>query len=85
MTTDDADSAPEPADDPTVQLRFSATEVLRHKDFAAYDPTELHLAQALMGQLRFAGRRAVVPHDRVAPRAAPRPPRDAAIVAAHVG
>jgi uncharacterized protein with von Willebrand factor type A (vWA) domain len=52
---DDADSAPEPSDDPTVQLRFSATEVLRHKDFAAYDPTELHLAQALMGQLRFAG------------------------------
>jgi hypothetical protein len=55
--SDDADagSAAAPAAEPTVQLRFSATEVLRQKDFAAYDDTELHLAQALMGQLRFAG------------------------------
>ena len=41
--------------DPTLQLRFSATEVLRHKDFAAYDDDELHQAQMLMGSLRFAG------------------------------
>ena len=53
--SDDADTVPDATDEPTVQLRFSATEVLRQKDFAAYDDTELHLAQALMGQLRFAG------------------------------
>ena len=50
----DADSA-EANDDPTLQLRFSATEVLRHKDFAAYDEDELALAQELMSNLRFAG------------------------------
>jgi hypothetical protein len=53
--SDDAEDSPEPSEDPTVQLRFSAAEVLRNKDFAAYDDAELHLAQALMGQLRFAG------------------------------
>lgn len=50
----DADSA-EASDEPTLQLRFSATEVLRHKDFAAYDEDELALAQELMSDLRFAG------------------------------
>jgi uncharacterized protein with von Willebrand factor type A (vWA) domain len=50
----DSESA-EASDDPTLQLRFSATEVLRHKDFAAYSDDELALAQELMGDLRFAG------------------------------
>ncbi|MFM2070317.1 MAG: hypothetical protein RLZZ623_580 [Actinomycetota bacterium] len=50
----DADSA-DGDDDPTLQLRFSATEVLRHKDFAAYSDDELQQAQLLMGSLRFAG------------------------------
>jgi uncharacterized protein with von Willebrand factor type A (vWA) domain len=52
---DSSDDSAEANDDPTIQLRFSATEVLRQKDFAAYDDTELMMAQALMGQLRFAG------------------------------
>ncbi|MBI5090634.1 MAG: VWA domain-containing protein [Actinobacteria bacterium] len=42
-------------DDPTLTLRFSALETLRHKDFAAYDDDELVLAQDLMSSLRFAG------------------------------
>lgn len=45
----------EPNDDPTIQLRFSAVEVLRTKDFAAYDDDELRLAQTMMSGLRFAG------------------------------
>ncbi len=55
---DDEDDHPddaEPSDDPTIELRFSATEVLRHKDFAQYTPTELVEAQQLMSRLRFAG------------------------------
>ncbi len=50
----DADSA-EPNDEPTLQLRFSTTEVLRQKDFASYSEDELELAQSLMTDLRFAG------------------------------
>jgi uncharacterized protein len=42
-------------DDPTIQLRFSAAEVLRHKDFGAYSDDELRLASQLMTRLRFAG------------------------------
>src|SRR5262249_38652829 len=34
------DAAP-PGDDPSLELRFSVTEVLRRKDFAAYDDAEL--------------------------------------------
>jgi uncharacterized protein with von Willebrand factor type A (vWA) domain len=54
---DDAadDDSTEMDDDPTIQLRFSATEVLRNKDFGAYSDDELRLAQQLMSQLRFAG------------------------------
>jgi uncharacterized protein with von Willebrand factor type A (vWA) domain len=48
------DSA-EASDDPTIELRFSSTEVLRHKDFADYTPDELVEAQRLMSQLRFVG------------------------------
>jgi uncharacterized protein len=55
---DDDDDSPDSADagdDPTLELRFSATEVLRHKDFAAYNDDELIEAQILMSHLRFAG------------------------------
>jgi hypothetical protein len=51
----DGDDTATPDDDPTLVLRFSATEVLRHKDFASYSPDELRLAQELMSQLRFIG------------------------------
>lgn len=53
----DSDSVDAPAeDDPTtIHLRFSAMEVLRHKDFGAYSDDELHLAHQLMSSLRFAG------------------------------
>jgi len=51
----DDDQAGELNDDPTLTLRFSATEVLRNKDFGAYDESELELAQQLMTRLRFAG------------------------------
>ncbi len=52
---DDGDPAGEPNDDPTLTLRFSSVEVLRNKDFGAYDDAELELAQQLMSRLRFAG------------------------------
>jgi uncharacterized protein with von Willebrand factor type A (vWA) domain len=53
-SSDEPDAA-EPSDDPVIELRFSATEVLRHKDFAAYDTDELRLAQELMGRLKLVG------------------------------
>jgi len=46
--------ADEPDDD-VIQLRFSAAEVLRHKDFADYSPSELAEAQQLMARLRLVG------------------------------
>jgi uncharacterized protein with von Willebrand factor type A (vWA) domain len=52
---DDTDASGEASDDPTVTLRFSPMEVLRNKDFGAYDETELILAQQLMSRLKFAG------------------------------
>ena len=61
MDTDDGDDDSEDADDgeanddPTIQLRFSAAEVLRQKDFGAYSDDELRLAQQLMTRLRFVG------------------------------
>ena len=57
-TGDDEGPEPEAAeasDDPTIELRFSASEVLRHKDFADYSPDELVEAQQLMSRLRFTG------------------------------
>jgi uncharacterized protein len=50
----DDDLAP-PSDDPTITLRFSATEVLRQKDFADYDDAELREAHRLMAELRLVG------------------------------
>jgi uncharacterized protein with von Willebrand factor type A (vWA) domain len=52
---DGADSSGEANDDPTLMLRFSPAEVLRNKDFGAYDDAELILAQQLMSRLKFAG------------------------------
>ena len=43
------------AREPTVALRYSATEVLRHKDFAAYSAAEFAEARRLMADLRVAG------------------------------
>lgn len=54
----DGDEGPDEAeasDDPVIELRFSATEVLRHKDFAEYSPDELREAQDLMSRLRLVG------------------------------
>jgi uncharacterized protein with von Willebrand factor type A (vWA) domain len=48
---DDADAV----DDDVIELRFSATEILRHKDFAEYSPDELSHAQELMSHLRLIG------------------------------
>ena len=52
---DEDDAGDAAADEPTMTLRFSATEVLRHKDFAVYSHDELHEAQRLMADLRLAG------------------------------
>ena len=52
---DDVPGDAEASDDPVIELRFSATEVLRRKDFADYTPDELHEAQALMARLRLVG------------------------------
>ena len=60
LATDDDDADQDdgsgtPNDDPTLSMRFSAIEVLRNKDFGAYDEVELELAQQLMTRLKFAG------------------------------
>ena len=55
---DDAGEEPDaspPTDDPTLELRFSTTEVLRNKDFAAYDDIELDEAHRLMMRMRLTG------------------------------
>jgi uncharacterized protein with von Willebrand factor type A (vWA) domain len=52
---DDPDDGDADAVDDVIELRFSATEVLRHKDFADYTPDELAQAQELMGHLRLVG------------------------------
>jgi uncharacterized protein len=51
---DDPDSAP-PHEDPSIELRFSLTEVLRRKDFATYDDLELAEAHRLMARMRLTG------------------------------
>lgn len=55
---EDDDNGPDQADgsdDHTIELRFSATEVLRQKDFADYTDDELIEAQQLMTRLRLVG------------------------------
>ncbi len=44
-----------PSDTPVVTVRWSASEVLRGRDFAAYTPAEFVEARRLMNDLRFAG------------------------------
>jgi uncharacterized protein with von Willebrand factor type A (vWA) domain len=51
---DDADDA-DGNDDDVIELRFSAIETLRHKDFADYSPDELAHAHELMTHLRLIG------------------------------
>ena len=58
----DDDSAPpgdgaeqDERDGETLTVRYSPTEVLRHKDFAAYTASELGEARRLMADLRLAG------------------------------
>lgn len=53
---DPPETAP-PDDEPVIELRFSPTEVLRRKDFAAYDADELSEAHRLMTRLRLTGSR----------------------------
>ena len=46
---------PTPATRPTVSVRYSPSEVLRHKDFAAYSHAEFAEARRLMADMRLAG------------------------------
>jgi hypothetical protein len=46
---------------PTLAVRWSATETLRHRDFAAYSPAEFDEARRLMSDLRLA---AALRHSR---------------------
>lgn len=77
LAVDDPDAELEGGDDvadgnPTIQVRFSRTETLRHKDFAAYDDDELAEAWRLMDRLALIGaprrsRRAVPAGERGRP------------------
>lgn len=57
VDTDDGDERADGDDpgDPSVELRFSTVEVLRHKDFAEYSDGELAESHHVMRQMRFAG------------------------------
>jgi hypothetical protein len=54
---DDDGDGPEADDtaDDTIAMRYSRTEVLRHRDFAAYSPAEFDEARRLMNDLRLVG------------------------------
>ncbi len=74
---DEADpglDAGRPSDDPTIELRFSTAEFLRHKDFAEFSTEELDRSHELMARLRFAG----APRDslRLGPSRRPTPRPD---------
>jgi uncharacterized protein with von Willebrand factor type A (vWA) domain len=51
----DDDEASDGDSEPSIELRFSTTEVLRHKDFADYTGDELAAAREMMTHLRLAG------------------------------
>ncbi len=70
---DDDGESGEANDDPTIELRFSTTEVLRHKDFAQYSPDELVHAHDLMASLRLVGSPRSSLRLGPARRATPRP------------
>lgn len=58
LATDDGDDdqgGGAASDEESIELRFSATEVLRHKDFADYTADELAEAHQLMQRLRLVG------------------------------
>lgn len=60
LAVDDPDAVPEggapaPVAGPTLVVRYSAAEVLRRKDFAAYSHEEFDEARRLMADLRLAG------------------------------
>jgi uncharacterized protein with von Willebrand factor type A (vWA) domain len=74
----DDDSDGDPGDDtalpvPTITVRYSAIEVLRHKDFAAYSHAEFAEARRLMADLKLAGELRRSRRLRPARRAAGRP------------
>ncbi len=52
---DEGPETGEGGDEPTIELRFSTTETLRHKDFAQYSDDELDRSHELMANLRLAG------------------------------
>jgi hypothetical protein len=52
---DDGDEETERHDAPVIAVRWSRTEVLRERDFAAYTPAEFAEARRLMADLRLAG------------------------------
>lgn len=58
---------------PTITVRYSAREVLRHKDFAAYTHAEFAEARTLMADLRLAGELRRSRRRRPAKRASGRP------------
>jgi uncharacterized protein with von Willebrand factor type A (vWA) domain len=64
---------PEPTDVPVLGVRWSPTEVLRQRDFAAYSPAEFAEARRLIADLRLVGalrpsrRRKPTPRRRGAP------------------
>jgi uncharacterized protein with von Willebrand factor type A (vWA) domain len=52
---DTGDDGGEANDDPTITVRFSTHETLRHKDFSAYTSDELDEFHVLMSHLRLVG------------------------------
>src|SRR6202023_459273 len=75
---EEADGAGDDDDDagphlPTITVRYSRTEVLRHKDFAAYTHAEFAEARRLMADLKLAGELRGSPRLRPARRASGRP------------
>ena len=52
---EDGGGEPEPSEGPSLVVRFSRQEVLRHKDFAAYTHAEFEEARRLMADLRLHG------------------------------
>ncbi|MDZ4826156.1 MAG: VWA domain-containing protein [Actinomycetota bacterium] len=55
MPTVENDEDVDEVDAPVVSVRWSPSEVLRHRDFAAYTPAEFAEARRLMADLRFVG------------------------------
>jgi uncharacterized protein with von Willebrand factor type A (vWA) domain len=64
---------PAPLTGPTIAVRYSPREVLRHKDFAAYSHAEFAEARRLMADLRLAGALKRSRRHRRSGRAAGRP------------